>query len=67
MASTLSTSLTTSIRSVAAPAVDLASGLLREFRKRDPNTPVTLITADDGRVYSKPNLSNALALGRTAE
>ena len=40
-------------------------GLLREFRKRDPNTPVTLITADDGRVYSKPNLSNALAQGRT--
>jgi rubredoxin-NAD+ reductase len=39
-------------------------GLLREFRKRDPNTPVTLITADDGRVYSKPNLSNALAQGR---
>jgi len=25
---------------------------------------VTLITADDGRVYSKPNLSNALAQGR---
>ena len=42
-------------------------GLLREFRKRDPNTPVTLITADDGRVYSKPNLSNALAQGRTPE
>jgi rubredoxin-NAD+ reductase len=39
-------------------------GLLREFRKRDPSTPVTLITADDGRVYSKPNLSNALAQGR---
>ena len=42
-------------------------GLLREFRKRDPNTPVTLITADDGRVYSKPNLSNALTQGRTPE
>lgn len=42
-------------------------GLLREFRKRDPNTPVTLITADDGRVYSKPNLSNALAQGRAPE
>lgn len=39
-------------------------GLLREFRKRDLNTPVMLITADDGRVYSKPNLSNALAQGR---
>lgn len=42
-------------------------GLLREFRKRDANTPITLITADDGRVYSKPNLSNALSLGRTPE
>lgn len=41
--------------------------LLREFRKRDPNTPVTLITADEGRVYSKPNLSNALAQGRVPE
>lgn len=39
-------------------------GLLREFRKRDPDTPVTLITADDGRVYSKPNLSNAFAQNR---
>lgn len=44
-----------------------AYGLLREFRKRDANTPVTLITADDGRVYSKPNLSNALAQGRTPD
>lgn len=42
-------------------------GLLREFRKRDANTPITLITADDGRVYSKPNLSNALSLGRAPE
>jgi rubredoxin-NAD+ reductase len=42
-------------------------GLLREFRKRDANMAITLITADDGRVYSKPNLSNALALGRSAE
>jgi len=44
-----------------------AYGLLREFRKRDANTPITLITADDGGVYSKPNLSNALGLGRTPE
>jgi rubredoxin-NAD+ reductase len=39
-------------------------GLLRELRKRDAHTPVTLITADDGRVYHKPNLSNALSQGR---
>ena len=52
-----------------SPIVILGSGLagyglLREFRKRDASTPVTLITADDGRVYSKPNLSNALSQGR---
>lgn len=42
-------------------------GLLRELRKLDRETPVTLITADDGAVYAKPNLSNALAAGKTAE
>jgi rubredoxin-NAD+ reductase len=42
-------------------------GLLREFRKRDPAAPVILVTDDDGRVYIKPNLSNALAQGRTPE
>lgn len=40
--------------------------LLKEIRKRDVETPVTLVTADDGAFYSKPNLSNALATGRTA-
>jgi rubredoxin-NAD+ reductase len=40
-------------------------GLLRELRKLDQETPVTLITADDGAVYAKPNLSNALAAGKT--
>lgn len=36
--------------------------LAREFRKLDKTTPVMLITADDGGFYSKPMLSNALAL-----
>ncbi|MBN8760141.1 MAG: FAD-dependent oxidoreductase [Thiobacillus sp. 65-69] len=40
--------------------------LLREIRKRDAAMPVTLVTADDGTFYSKPNLSNALAAGRDA-
>lgn len=40
-------------------------GLLRELRKLDHETPVTLITADDGAVYAKPNLSNAFATGKT--
>ncbi len=40
--------------------------LLKEIRKRDSATPVTLVTADDGAFYAKPNLSNALAAGKTA-
>ncbi|MEW6120371.1 MAG: FAD-dependent oxidoreductase [Pseudomonadota bacterium] len=53
------------------PIVIVGSGLagytlLKEIRKRDAGVPVTLITADDGAFYSKPNLSNALAAGRTA-
>jgi rubredoxin-NAD+ reductase len=54
------------------PIVIIGSGLagytvLREFRKRDQATPVTLISSDDGHFYSKPNLSNALAAGKTPE
>ncbi len=53
------------------PIVIVGSGLagytlLKEFRKRDTATPVTLITADNGAFYSKPNLSNALAANKTA-
>jgi len=52
------------------PIVIVGSGLagytlLKEIRKRDTATPVTLVTADDGAFYSKPNLSNAFATGRT--
>lgn len=42
-------------------------GLLRELRKLDKETPVTVITADDGAAYAKPNLSNALASKKSAE
>jgi len=54
-----------------SPIVIVGSGLagytlLKEIRKRDPDTPVTLVTADDGAFYSKPNLSNALTAGKTA-
>lgn len=54
------------------PIVIIGSGLagytvLREFRKRDQITPVTLISADNGHFYSKPNLSNALAAGKAAD
>ncbi len=46
------------------PLVIIGTGLggynvAREFRKLDTDTPVTLITADDGRSYSKPMLSAA--------
>lgn len=54
------------------PILIIGSGLagyavLRELRKRDQATPVTLICSDDGHFYSKPNLSNALAAGKSAE
>jgi len=40
--------------------------LVREFRKLDAQTPITLITRDNGDFYSKPMLSNALSSGKTA-
>jgi len=53
------------------PIVIVGSGLagytlLKEIRKRDTASPVTLVTADDGAFYSKPNLSNTLAAHKTA-
>lgn len=53
------------------PIVIVGSGLagytlLKEIRKRDAAVPVTLVTADDGAFYSKPNLSNAFATNRSA-
>lgn len=41
--------------------------LAKEFRKLSSDTPLSIITADDGAFYSKPLLSNALAKGKTAE
>ncbi len=54
------------------PIVIIGTGLAgyataRELRKLDKDTPLTLISADDGRFYSKPMLSNAFALNKTAE
>lgn len=47
---------------VHAPVVILGTGLAgyglaKEFRKHDADTPLILITSDDGRSYSKPMLS----------
>jgi rubredoxin-NAD+ reductase len=41
--------------------------LAREFRKIDQTTPLMLITADEGKFYSKPLLSTALTSGKTAD
>ena len=55
---------------MGAPLVIVGTGLAgwtlaREFRKLDPNTPIVLISRDEGAFYSKPMLSNALAGGRS--
>lgn len=52
------------------PLVILGSGLAgysvaREWRKLDRDTPLLIITTDDGSFYSKPMLSNALSLKKT--
>jgi rubredoxin-NAD+ reductase len=42
-------------------------GLAREFRRLNTQTPLTLITADDGASYAKPMLSSAFAQNKSAE
>ncbi len=41
--------------------------LAKEWRKLDSQTPLTIITADDGAFYSKPLLSTALGQNKTSE
>lgn len=53
------------------PIIIVGSGLAgytlaREIRKLDQEIPLTLISADDGRYYSKPQLSSALTHNKTA-
>jgi rubredoxin-NAD+ reductase len=57
---------------VHAPVVILGTGLAgyglaKEFRKHDSETPLILITADDGRSYSKPMLSTGYTKDTSAE
>ena len=57
--------------SESAPLVIVGSGhagytLAREFRKLDEQRPLLIISADDGASYYKPNLSKALAMGKSA-
>ncbi|WP_448653677.1 NAD(P)/FAD-dependent oxidoreductase [Pseudomonas fluorescens] len=55
-----------------APVVIIGTGLAgynvaREFRKLDSETPLLLITADDGRSYSKPMLSTGFGKSKEAD
>ncbi|WP_109478672.1 FAD-dependent oxidoreductase [Paraburkholderia sp. C35] len=58
---------TETLQHADAPVVIVGTGLAgytvaREWRKLDADTPLIIISRDDGRFYSKPALSNALAL-----
>ena len=55
-----------------APIVIVGTGLsgyslAREIRKQDKETPVIMVTADDGVSYSKPMLSTGFTRGKDAE
>ncbi len=55
-----------------APVVIIGTGLAgynlaREFRKLDGEMPLLLITADDGRSYSKPMLSTGFGKNKEAD
>lgn len=54
------------------PIVIIGTGLAgytlaREWRKLDKDTPLHVLTADDGRFYSKPMLSNAFHSKKTPD
>ena len=57
---------------MSAPVVIVGTGLAgynlaREFRKLDSETPLLLITSDDGRSYSKPMLSTGFGKNKEAD
>lgn len=57
---------------MSQPIVIIGTGLAgyqlaREFRKINQDAPLTLITADDGRYYPKPEISTALTRGKTPD
>jgi rubredoxin-NAD+ reductase len=56
---------------VHAPVIIIGTGLAgyglaKEFRKHDSETPLILISSDDGRSYSKPMLSTGYTKGTSA-
>jgi rubredoxin-NAD+ reductase len=57
---------------MSAPVVIVGTGLAgynlaKEFRKLDSETPLLLISADDGRSYSKPMLSTGFGKNKDAD
>ncbi|WP_421911518.1 NAD(P)/FAD-dependent oxidoreductase [Marinobacter sp.] len=55
-----------------APIVIVGTGLsgyslAKEIRKQDKDTPIVMITADDGYSYSKPMLSTGFTKGKEAD
>ncbi|MHC5347423.1 NAD(P)/FAD-dependent oxidoreductase [Metapseudomonas furukawaii] len=57
---------------MSAPVVIIGTGLAgynlaKEFRKLDSETPLLLISADDGRSYSKPMLSTGFGKNKDAD
>lgn len=62
----------TAVAPVIEPIVIIGSGhagyqLALALRKQSQDVPITVFTADDGAIYSKPALSNALALSKDAD
>ena len=58
--------------STDAPIVIVGTGLsgytlAKEFRKQDHETPVVMVTADDGASYSKPMLSTGFTKAKEAD
>ncbi len=57
---------------MTSPLIIIGSGLAayslaRDWRRQDSETPLTIITAEDGDFYSKPLLSTALAKQKTLD
>jgi rubredoxin-NAD+ reductase len=58
--------------SADAPIVIVGTGLsgyslAKEIRKQDKDTPIVMVTADDGYSYSKPMLSTGFTRGKEAD
>lgn len=54
------------------PIIIIGTGLagfnfVKEFRKLDKDAPITLITSDDGNIYSKPMLSAGFTKSKTPD